>query len=207
MAFSVEMFQPSPGPVAAACEWCCQWAALLSSFLSCSVPAKTLYAFRIVTTYGSVVECIVVDDDELIGMASYHTGSLFAGGHCVVWTSPVFTWFACYSACDSLLWGILQGGLSLLESRLRARARFQWLLISYSMGQSFRALLSHSRELLCDSWRHHCCNDYFSWGPSVWELKYNWLEFSEILNIYDNPKEVNMSRSLDILKSRHFLDV
>lgn len=93
--FSVMQLQPTSGPLAAACEWCCQWAGLFSSFVSCSVPAKTLYCLRIVTMYVSVVECMVRDDDQLIGIASHHAGSLIAGEHCVIQTSPVFAWFAC----------------------------------------------------------------------------------------------------------------
>lgn len=93
--FSVKQFQPTPGPLAATCKWCCQRPHLLSSFISCSVPAKALYGLHVVTMYVSVLECIVIDDDKFIRIASYHTGSLIAGGHCVIQTNPVFTWFAC----------------------------------------------------------------------------------------------------------------
>jgi len=89
----MKQYQPTLGPLAATCKWCCQWPGLLSSFVLCSVPAKALYCLHIVTTYVSVVEHVVIDDGKWIRIASYHTGSLIAGGHCVVQTRPVFTLF------------------------------------------------------------------------------------------------------------------
>lgn len=40
--------------------------------LSCAQSLPRLYCLRIVTMYVSVVECMVRDDEQLIGIASHH---------------------------------------------------------------------------------------------------------------------------------------